>query len=118
MTNNSYPNQEPSGAVHLVVDAVQQAPSQFGFGLGAILLATVLFLSGFAAGRKLLLQVFWFFDSMLGGAPHTVTLPGPVGYPIVGNLYDVSLRLHALNTLYTALTLNCAVEEWPRPEDR
>lgn len=52
--------------------------------------ATALLLSGFQAGRKVLSRILWFFDSLLGGAPHTVSLPGPPGLPIVGNLLEVS----------------------------
>lgn len=51
---------------------------------------TALLLSGFEAGRRTLNRILWFFDGMFGGAPHTVSLPGPPGLPIVGNLFEVS----------------------------
>jgi phenylacetate 2-hydroxylase len=58
------------------------------YALAAVAL-TGLILSGFEGGRKLLSRIVWFFDRMLGGAPHTVSLPGPPGLPIVGNLLEV-----------------------------
>ena len=59
------------------------------FALTSFALATVI-LSGFKDGQKALQRIVWFFDRMLGGAPHTVTLPGPPGLPLVGNLIQVS----------------------------
>ena len=38
---------------------------------------------------KVLQRMVWFFDHLLGGAPHTVSLPGPPGLPLVGNLIQV-----------------------------
>ena len=55
----------------------------------AVAFAT-LALSGHENGRKVLQRIFWFLDGLLGGAPHTVTLPGPSGLPLVGNLFHVS----------------------------
>jgi hypothetical protein len=55
-----------------------------------VIASTALLLSRFDAGRKILNRILWFFDGMLGGAPHTVSLPGPPGLPIVGNLLEVS----------------------------
>ncbi|KAJ4355171.1 hypothetical protein N0V95_003194 [Ascochyta clinopodiicola] len=51
---------------------------------------TAVLLAGFQAGRKLLLRVYWFFDHLLGGASHTVDLPGPPGIPVFGNLLELS----------------------------
>lgn len=57
--------------------------------LTAIALAALVS-SGFENGRKVLQRIFWFLDGMLGGASHNVTLPGPSGFPLVGNLTHVS----------------------------
>jgi hypothetical protein len=59
------------------------------FYASAAVALTAVLLSGFEAGRKVLLRILWFFDGMLGGAPHSVTLPGPPGLPIIGNLFEV-----------------------------
>ncbi|KAF4311842.1 putative cytochrome p450 phenylacetate 2- protein [Botryosphaeria dothidea] len=60
------------------------------FHASAAVALTAVLLSAFDAGRKLLLRVLWFFDGLLGGASHSVTLPGPPGLPIVGNLLELS----------------------------
>lgn len=56
----------------------------------ALITIAAVLLGGFAAGRKILVRIFWFFDRLLGGAPHTVDLPGPPGVPVFGNLLEVS----------------------------
>lgn len=38
---------------------------------------------------KLLSRIAWTINRALGGAPHGTDLPGPSGWPIIGNLYDV-----------------------------
>jgi hypothetical protein len=35
-------------------------------------------------------RLVWSIEGILGGAPHTLTLPGPPGLPFVGNLLQVS----------------------------
>lgn len=41
-------------------------------------------------GVKVLQLIVQFIDGMLGGASHKITIPGPAGLPLVGNLMDVS----------------------------
>lgn len=72
---------------------LQVVHSVRGSLLGYTIIAAVsaaLVLSGFENGRKFLQRIFWFLDGLLGGAPHTVTLPGPSGLPLVGSLFHVS----------------------------
>jgi phenylacetate 2-hydroxylase len=59
------------------------------YTLGAVALTAVV-LSGFESGRKVCQRIFWFIDHIFGGAPHSITLPGPPGLPLVGNLKQVS----------------------------
>lgn len=53
--------------------------------------AVVVVLRSFKAGRKLTNGIYQGIDRLFGGAAHTVRLPGPAGYPLVGNLYQVRL---------------------------
>ncbi|KAJ5510162.1 hypothetical protein N7453_002265 [Penicillium expansum] len=58
------------------------------YTLAAVALAATI-LSRFEGGRKAFERIYWFFNSLLGGAPHTIFIPGPRGLPIVGNLLQM-----------------------------
>lgn len=79
-----------TGRAEVVSILVNGARDLSIFYTSAAIAATAILLSGFKSGRKILSRILWFFDSLLGGAPHTVSLPGPPGLPIVGNLLEVS----------------------------
>ncbi|KAL9019962.1 MAG: hypothetical protein Q9180_008663, partial [Flavoplaca navasiana] len=57
------------------------------YALATLVLAAIL-MSTFQAGRKSLLRLIWFLESLAGGAPHTVTIPGPPGLPLIGSLFE------------------------------
>ncbi|KAL8883080.1 MAG: hypothetical protein Q9198_000003 [Flavoplaca austrocitrina] len=58
------------------------------YALATLVLATIL-MSTFQSGRKSLLRIVWFLESLAGGAPHTVTIPGPSGLPLIGSLFEL-----------------------------
>lgn len=74
------------GLLHGVIHGIKDLTL---FHASAAITITAILLSGFKAGREILNRILWFFDRLLGGAPHTVTLPSPPGLPIVGNLFEV-----------------------------
>ena len=76
-----------AGKVLGLIDGVGE--SHIIYTLAALILATVV-LSRFAGGRTALQRLLRSLDGMLGGAPHTVALPGPTGFPLIGNLIQVS----------------------------
>lgn len=59
------------------------------YAMATLVLATIL-MSTFHSGRKSLLRIVWLLDSLAGGAPHTVTIPGPPGLPLIGSLFEVN----------------------------
>lgn len=73
--------------LQVVNHGARESPIVYTFVAVAL---AIFLLSGFEYGRKTLQCIFWFLDEMLGGAPHTVELPGPPGLPLVGNLKQVS----------------------------
>jgi phenylacetate 2-hydroxylase len=79
-------NLTSNDALH-VINGVRE--SRIVYTFAAIALAAVV-LSSFEDGRKFLQRIVQFLDGMLGGAPHTVTLPSPPGLPLVGNLLQAS----------------------------
>lgn len=78
---------ETEKALQVFNDGVQGSPIVYTFVAVALV---IVLMSGFEDGRKAIQRIFWFLDEMLGGAPRTVTLPGPPGLPLVGNLKQVS----------------------------
>lgn len=55
-----------------------------------VITMTCMVLVGSKSGRQLFNFIFGKVDHLFGGAPHKVDLPGPVGFPLIGNLYQVS----------------------------
>ena len=73
--------------IFYVVNGIRESP--LIYTLTAVAFAALV-LSGFENGRKVFQRIAWFLEGILGGAPHTITLPGPSGLPLVGNLNHVS----------------------------
>lgn len=89
--NSTATRAETEDALHVVIGVRESriVYTSAAVALAAVALAAVV-LSGFEDGRKALQRIVWFLDGMLGGAPHTVTLPSPPGLPLIGNLIQVS----------------------------
>jgi hypothetical protein len=50
---------------------------------------TSIIFSGSKNGQQLFNVIYHAVNHLFGGAPHTVDMPGPTGFPVVGNLYQV-----------------------------
>ncbi|KAF9693130.1 hypothetical protein EKO04_008952 [Ascochyta lentis] len=87
--NTSFNSTESIPGTEVPLGFVHAAKDLNIFYASAAVTLTAVILGGFPAGRKFLLRIFWFFDRLLGGAPHTVTLPGPPGVPVFGNLLEL-----------------------------
>lgn len=86
-TTDAMPEAASPGLTANLVNGVREVDT---LSACAAIVLSALLLSGFEGGRKILNRIFWFFDGLLGGSPRTVSLPGPPGLPIVGNLLQVS----------------------------
>lgn len=63
---------------------------------GSVLIATlfgILLLVNSKSGKTFLWSLLFAVDRLLGGAPRSVSLPGPPGFPLVGNLYQVGSQM-------------------------
>ena len=76
-----------AGEAPSIVDGFGESLIAYAFAV-VVLAAAVL--TRFEDGRKAIQRLVWLLDGVLGGAPHTVALPGPPGLPVVGNLMQVS----------------------------
>jgi len=50
---------------------------------------TSIIFSGSKNGQQLFNVIYHAVNHLFGGAPHTVDMPGPTGFPVVGNLYQM-----------------------------
>lgn len=109
---------ETENVSHVVVNGVRDPNVVYTFA--AVVLAAVVTLSGFQGGRKVLRHAYWFVDSMLGGAPHKITLPGPSGLPLAGNITHVSndfFKSPNIGNIYSDLWLQNIDGKRPHPKD-
>ncbi|KAF7983120.1 hypothetical protein HWV62_24077 [Athelia sp. TMB] len=82
MNHTAFAN-APAGDVENFVDARRM----LSFIVTAA--AALVLLRSFKAGRQITSKIYQGVDRLFGGAPHTVNLPGPTGYPLAGNLYQL-----------------------------
>lgn len=75
----------------IVTDLVHGARDLSSLYTAAAIFFMAMLTGSIKSGRTAMKNVMWFIDGLLGGAPHSVDLPGPPGMPIVGNLLEVSL---------------------------
>ncbi|KAH6638466.1 putative cytochrome P450 phenylacetate 2-hydroxylase [Boeremia exigua] len=87
--NSSFNSTETVSGTEVPLGFIYAAKNLSVLHASAVVAITAVLLGGFEAGRKFLLRIFWFFDRLLGGAPHTVDLPGPPGVPVFGNLLEL-----------------------------
>jgi phenylacetate 2-hydroxylase len=50
---------------------------------------TSIILGGSKSRQELMNLIYCAVDRLFGGAPRTVDMPGPTGFPVVGNLYQM-----------------------------
>lgn len=89
---DTFTNSTMTGAKAVIVSELAQGTRDLSFVYtSTAAVFTAMLLGGLKAGRNILKQIMWFIDGLLGGAAHSVDLPGPPGLPIVGNLVEVSV---------------------------
>lgn len=72
-----------------VVDAIDRIHDSPVLRILTTIVLFAIVLSTFEEGRKALRQAVWSINSILGGSAHNVSIPGPIGLPVVGNIIKV-----------------------------
>ncbi|KAJ1323214.1 3-hydroxyphenylacetate 6-hydroxylase [Microdochium nivale] len=89
---NVLPNPVAAPQVSAVASAIKGL-IPVSFPTASIIITTVLGLAAIFGSPKLRFHtsrsLLSWLDMLLGGSSHTITLPGPSGWPLVGNLFDL-----------------------------
>lgn len=106
-----------SGSVQTdVFKLASENDPRHAFALVMGITVAVVALSSSKIGQEVLTFVYHTFNHLLGGAPRTVGLPGPIGYPLAGNLYQVITYFHSKEQY--ELTVLVIDERWSCPNDQ
>lgn len=86
--SSSYAHLQPAELSGNVEDLTSAAERRT-VAIVLVIAVTGFIFSGSKTGRHLLTFVYHMVDHFFGGAAHKVSLPGPIGLPLVGILYQV-----------------------------